>query len=371
MKEIYIFGAGASHASAGTPLGKDLVWNYCADCCSKTFFEMGNHGKPTSNEIEERNREIEIFKKWGSLVANKYPEFKYDFERITKEAEYSISNAMLNPTYSVEKAHYIDEFLEQAFKNKDIESINMTKNIIYSHLVESCKHEENSLYKLFITNILKNKSIDGVAIISFNFDPLLHEYYTNHNPDGYICIDYMINFDNIINRRGYLYKNGNGFMLLKLNGSIDWGICQICKRISLYSVYLHKEFYENQICKNNNCGGEIEPYFFVPHEKKENSDIRIIVLWELAKKKLMGAEKITIIGYSFPEYDTEVLDLLRMGLKDNNQLKSIDIVDFAEEKERISITEKMRKKYKNILNNDKVEINIMLNGFEGYLKSLG
>ena len=32
MKHVYVFGAGASAASAKTPLGKDLVWNYLLDC---------------------------------------------------------------------------------------------------------------------------------------------------------------------------------------------------------------------------------------------------------------------------------------------------------------------------------------------------
>jgi len=48
MKEIFVLGAGAPHASAGTSLGKDLVWRYYQACS----------GLDDSKEEEKKRFEI-------------------------------------------------------------------------------------------------------------------------------------------------------------------------------------------------------------------------------------------------------------------------------------------------------------------------
>ena len=51
MKTIFVFGAGASAASAGIlfPLGKELVWTYYQDCCD--FRETNGDGQIAAEDI--------------------------------------------------------------------------------------------------------------------------------------------------------------------------------------------------------------------------------------------------------------------------------------------------------------------------------
>ena len=69
MKQVYVLGAGASAASAKTPLGKDLVWNYHVDC---GLFVPYDNGKP---DLREENENFANFRKFLELAAKIYPEF--------------------------------------------------------------------------------------------------------------------------------------------------------------------------------------------------------------------------------------------------------------------------------------------------------
>ena len=49
MKEIFIFGTGASHASAETPLGQNLVWVYLPNCFG---FDINSNRKKFGSLLE-------------------------------------------------------------------------------------------------------------------------------------------------------------------------------------------------------------------------------------------------------------------------------------------------------------------------------
>ncbi len=71
MTELFVLGDGASNASAGTPLGKDLVWTYSRDCSALS--QIGDDGRRLTSDIE---REKEEFANLGHLlkaIEHKYP----------------------------------------------------------------------------------------------------------------------------------------------------------------------------------------------------------------------------------------------------------------------------------------------------------
>jgi hypothetical protein len=80
---------------------------------------------------------------------------------------------------------------------------------------------------------------------------------------------------------------------------------------------------------------------------------------------LKRASKITIIGYSFPEYDQKVVDLFSGSLGPNTKLEVVNHCEHGgdEKKKR----EAIHLKYRQVFPMLKTEIDIYLNGFEGYI----
>ena len=69
-KEVFVFGAGASHASRGTPLGKDLIWKYESDCAG--LYRMEGD-KPAADDLKEKNTEFMNYGEFLQLFDKVYP----------------------------------------------------------------------------------------------------------------------------------------------------------------------------------------------------------------------------------------------------------------------------------------------------------
>ena len=295
MKHVYVFGAGASTASANTPLGRDLVWNYHLDCGLVV---------PINSGVPDLSEENENFKNFRNLPKEWDSRGEYTFDLYDR----------------IEKKHYVDELLEILYRNGRKLGIELVRKLIFEHLVESSIGSQNLLYKKFVSEILKNDSKRQVSIISFNFDFLLHEDSQNG-----VYFDYMLNFDWIDSNR-QRYAHTNPIKLIKLNGSLDWGICPSCNRLYLYFPHMFKHSYDDKKCSLK-CDEHIQPFIVIPHEKYRSI---IEPLWALAAKELKHADNVTIIGYSFPEYDKKVIDLFSSSLAPHAKLQ---VVNRCERKE--------------------------------------
>ena len=136
-----------------------------------------------------------------------------------------------------------------------------------------------------------------------------------------------------------MYRQNTPIPLIKLNGSLDWGICQSCERLHLYFPHMHSDFYGRERCQY--CKRGVDPFVIIPHEEGE-MDIRS-ELQAKAKKALAEAEKITIIGYSFPSYDVDVINIFKESLKTNSGVK-IEVIDYFSPDTKISAAPEERKK---------------------------
>ncbi len=166
MKQIYVFGAGASNASGRAPLGKDLVWSYFEDC--STWYEIGHNGKPASRDLEEKRKEFIAFGEFLKSVADIFPNIsEYDkWQRCMNDALMYIPR--------IEKKYYIDEIMEVLYKRGDTKNIKLIKKLTVEHITKTTYTGQNLLYKKFVES-LEGKGSEEVTIISFNFDCLLHE----------------------------------------------------------------------------------------------------------------------------------------------------------------------------------------------------
>ncbi len=348
MKEVFIFGAGASYASARIPLGKDLVWNYFYDC--STWYQVEG-GKPTLDDLNKKGKEFINFGEFLRLADSIFPELhEYDnWMKCMKET------MMYSPPTGFDKKYYVDEIIRILQRESKIDGIELIRQLTLEHITGNDRSDRGELYEKF-TKRLIGKSPEDIQIISFNFDCLLQESFRDE-----VYLDYLLNFDTIDNNRAS-YNKQNGIPLIKLNGSLDWATCPKCKKIKLLTSYVGKYTYASLYCNmSQDCGEKLKPFIFLPHENKTKS---INVLWDRAKNALEQASKLTIIGYSFPYYDREIIKLFK---EYTNRDVELIVVDHANNQKKEEVEESIGRTIKQIFS-PKNDAKVFLYGFQGYLK---
>ena len=348
MKEVFILGAGASASSAMTPLGHELVWRYRQDC--GLLLPIRGDG---SYDLSEDNVQFADFERFLDIASQIYPELGSELGKWKRRDRDGYNPPRGN------KKYYVDEMLRIVQEKGNIEGTKLIRGLIFKHIIGSSFDSQNRLYKEFAAKILKGKLSETVSIISFNFDSLLHEYYESE-----IYFDYLLDFNWINSNR--TYKKQSPIPLIKLHGSFDWGICRKCSELNLYHYSMHEHFYDaitSSSCRKG-CGEFTEPFIIIPHQNE-----RIAALWIKAEKELSQADKITIVGYSFPEYDKEVINLFNNSLNDSVE---IEVVDQCESNEyKPGKANRIKRRYHNMFPKIKREVKVYLDGFEGYVSNNG
>jgi len=348
IKEVFIFGAGASYASAGAPLGNELVWSYYSDTC--LFNQLNPNGSP---DLAEENIEFINLSKFFDLVEQEYPELKGTKSRWKEECK---RNNIFFAPYDLNKKYYVDEIVRVFQEKGNSEGVELIRRLTFEHIVGATYDKPNSLYVGFVKG-LAGKSPEDISIISINFDCLLHKEFKEVQVD----FDYLINFNDT--RHAHPNSREGGIPLIKLNGSLDWAFCPECKKRALIFYHLHKNSYNGLNCgMTDGCKAKLRPFIFLPHEDKHK---KIKRLWNVAKEKLKQADKITIIGYSFPYYDKEIMNLFKECVKSNVIL---EIVDFEEDSKKTGKKkQKIEKQVKSIFSLESTP-KILLSGFQGYIE---
>lgn len=342
MKEIFVLGAGASHASGGTPLGKDLVWRYYQDC--SLFYQMGSDGKPISDSIAEDKKYF--------MDLQKFLCSRQELEKYCDSLKEMMRTGYIWD-FNVGKRYYIDELMKDLQKGNNDDVIKLIKQLTVKHITESRNGRGNELYREFGKYLAGRSALD-VSVISINFDCLLHEEFKNNNVYREVYFDYLMDFNNIAHSRKS-YNKKNGIPLLKLNGSLDWAYNLQTNTIQLLHWFIRPDVYYS-----NNNG--MEPYIFLPHQTKDKS---MQILWDRAKTELKQASKVTIIGYSFPDYDVDIIKLFQENITSAIELEVVDLGRSLNEQKEIKA--KYEKLFPNI---DIAKVKFCFDGFEGYLNKV-
>lgn len=339
MKEVFVLGAGASHASAETPLGKDLVW------------------KIPSLVEEEEQRYLKDLLRLVQLIP-KLSKYIPQVKRMLKTGYLE--------SIKIDKEDYIDELMEDLQKEGGSESAKgmtqgsikeskkLIKRLTITQIVKSSRG--NELYRKF-GEYLAERSASEVSVISFNFDCLLREEFRQNNHFRKVYFDYLLEFDSIAKNRKR-YNEKDGIPLIKLHGSLDWAFNPKTDTIELryWRIQPDTYYFDNS---------EIEPYIFLPHQQRGS---RAEVLWNGAKEELSHADKITIIGYSFPAYDQE--DVFEL-FKNVNSKATWEVIDSYEKgrQDKGERENEIRNKYNSLfpeIPESKLHVNV--EGFEEYVK---
>ncbi len=354
IKNIYMLGAGASNASAGAPIGSELVWNYYEDC--GTFYRMDERGGPADDDLREKEKEFVNYEKFLFIVDKYFPELneRERWKNVLSKAETYIPPTK---TYGFKK-YFVDEFLRILKTSGDQDSISLVKRLILEHITKSSRGTNNNLYNKFIKNLPENS-----FLMTTNFDTHL----TDKKVGTDLYFDCLLDFDVVNKDAGEYYYKKSGQPILKLNGSLDWGICTKCNKLTLFQPHVSTQDYDSVLCNmTSNCQSKLEPYVVLPHQIY---DQRIKKLWMRAEKELQEATHVTIIGYSFPEYDVEVVNLFT---NNTNPRANILVVDFYDEGvypkvSKMEYKNYIEKRMKNIFNRHDA-LTICVDGFSEYMK---
>lgn len=134
-------------------------------------------------------------------------------------------------------------------------------------------------------------------------------------------------------------QDTEGFSLLKLHGSTNWGICSKCKKD--ISVFFDKMTSSAGILRNMKCRNcqeqAIQPMLVPPSWDKTEYQNLMQPIWNQAVTELRNATRICVIGYSLPESDAYFKYLLTLGLSENHGLYKFIVVDFTQPSLKFSV----------------------------------
>jgi len=359
---VFVFGAGASHAVAGLPLGLDLVWKYA--------FATADFKSPDDGLTCEESQCYQFLR----LMGRYFPELEGESARYLRE--FAEPNYIYYPV-DLEKRHHVDELLKSLFKAGDVSGVDSARTLIAEHLVSMypsysyvfstqdahrADYRPLSLYEKLVKE-LRDRD-DQVSIISFNFDTLLHEDNRKE-----VFLDYQIKFDCMCEGRKFyvddwrVYPNVRRIPLIKPHGSLDWRRCTKCRRLNLTWFRHTLERYRKAKCQHCREPIDLHPLIVVPHEDQPEPEV-FNPLWEQTEACLQQADELIVIGYSFPDYDTRAHELFAKV----NPRAATTIVDFAGPVDAAQRKRYWQRRISKIMPQCTGSLEIYLDGFELWLK---
>lgn len=329
-KIVYILGAGCSKED-GAPLINEFF--------DKAFELADNSGdlSPSQKEIFNRVKEFRKDKLPSSNVEELLSYIDLEKVLLTSGSRSEMNKLYANLTYVIAKTIQI--------------SLGFGPSDIFGNF-----------YKNWL---LENKN--DVSVISFNWDIIADNYMSGvqqpkyHGRPFWMEIDYGSDFECINPDFESPFERG-GLNLYKLHGSMNWLYCKHCKKkyFALGQKIIMKYLEGGINCPKCTRKEGVEGIVIPPTFNKigEDSTIPLITdVWRGAFKSIKEADKIVIIGYSFPEDDVHFKMFFRRALYENYKLKNtpieIEIVNF---KKYLPEKVEFEKHYSKMLDLPRVEI---------------
>lgn len=309
-KVVFLFGAGASYGD-GVPLQADLV----------PLFLRDDDPQLQRSEIGNRVRNF--------LIAN----FSCNDQCPTLEEVFGFLNYLILNDLSLSKEWTVAEMIR-------IKS-DLAKLIHY--LVSKSTSKSLNFGKFWQTIARINKR---VGVISTNYDTLLDESFDQiYNQ---CLIDYCLDLVN------YRYSEESHpfnwwvnpaaptqifnsvvptrIKLIKLHGSLNWKYCNCCGQV-LLTPWQHQlnlkmdsfeSFLEGDVSSCALDGNKLASLIQVPTHTKINNNYIFNRLYDEASYLVRQAERLIIIGYSFPEADVHIRALIRRNFSERGEIVVIN-----------------------------------------------
>lgn len=240
-----------------------------------------------------------------------------------------------------------------AFRNLSVDQLRAKRQLVIELIGKTLAHLLQNAQQGYINHFAKHvvnearrrqldtsNDIDSVAVISTNWDILLDNAIyqeLNHNQANLEVVDYCCYIssfdenDNSVKPGLYaLAKGGVNVKLLKLHGSLNWLQCPRCQR--LYAKFNRKIAVDSDIPNCRHCDENFEPEhshklvhnLIMPTFLKDLSNPQYKIIWQNAGIELSEAKKIVFIGYSLPQADFEMRQLLSRMVANGTEIEVVD-----------------------------------------------
>lgn len=210
-----------------------------------------------------------------------------------------------------------------------------------------------------------NKLGGDDTAISLNWDILLDKAFIRR-PSFLTPLNYGVDFNFLdVDSTKSDKSKGIGNKLLKLHGSLNWLFCPNDKCTGLRKFYTTKGkdtvILEGKSVICPDCKNILEPFIIPPSFKqigKEDYSKLTIPIWKEAEEELRLADKIIIIGYSFPHNDLYFKSLLRgaINTRDIYGVKKEIEIEVVNYKEYIQDQMEFQNHYKTIFDNLNIKV---------------
>lgn len=181
----------------------------------------------------------------------------------------------------------------------------------------------------------------GTTVISMNYDNLAESILSNRegmehgdcDPSCPHCRMRLLLYEACsCNIRSSAVSSLWKGAVLKPHGSVAWKRCQnagCCSYECLIADWQCKPF---EPCQCDQCGTDCVPVMVLPTMSKNLNEIpEIKIMWQACRAALMAAESILLFGFSLPQSDELLLQLIRTSIRDGGKLRRIASIDLNPE----------------------------------------
>lgn len=183
------------------------------------------------------------------------------------------------------------------------------KRLIYNCYSKlSIEDNKNSNYEI-MHNIIKDFDLNILGYVSFNYDLALEKSLSNYN---YLDV-------NIDIRNPYYIQNFPFSLILKLHGSLNWQNTSSSSDIIFEDTEIEPEYPTDTLSANRYIEpGIVPPTIFkeiINHKSDENEPLSRLLFtqWKSVIRLLSEADKVIIVGYSFPLTDYHVQRIFQIA----------------------------------------------------------
>lgn len=325
-KTVYILGAGFSK-EAKAPSQEDLV---------KSIFEIYK-----SNPYEFTDDTVQKFKTFlnDTLLIPESLHNSIPLEDIFTPLDRCLADNISFRNLDVDGIkeirgliyYLIGKTLECLLRNSEKEYI----NIFARHLVKTASQRINHQYK----------TVDSVSVLSSNWDILLDNSIKSEIDDNfkdkavvdYCCYisSYWPDDESVKPGLEMLGLGGFNVKILKLHGSLNWLQCPRCLRVyvDFYNKIAIGQYTNPVNCRHcdKHFGAQdshtLSSNLIMPTFLKNLSNPQYKLIWQNAGIELAEAERVVFIGYSLPQADFEMRQLLSRMISANAKIEVVDYGD--------------------------------------------
>lgn len=222
-----------------------------------------------------------------------------------------------HPVLSEEKLQHFRFLLDRAI----YELLATYENIPYTP-------KERQLLNLF-TGPIKNAKRQGeVSIITTNYDLIIdHEFYDLLKANA---VDYGMPYRNVSSSRIVFQPEQPVLRYFKLHGSLNWLKCDLCGHYYInHDGEIVHQSYKSIVDDQNTCVCNrhlrLKSVLVTPSIVRDIRDSNLLQVWKGALEAIRTADKLVIIGYSFPAEDLAIKSIILRGFNGRERAAPLNV----------------------------------------------